>query len=109
MKTYLVLTALALLSTPLAAQQVFDPAGAVSDSALESTAGKANLGQLSIANQENNVAGNSVIGNSSTGAVAIDGNAFQNLNGLAVINANSGNNVAINAALNVNVAIAPRN
>ena len=66
----LVLTALALISTPLAAQQVFDPAGAVSDDALESTAGKANLGQLSIANQENNVAGNSVIGNSSTGAVA---------------------------------------
>ncbi len=93
---------------PAAASPVFDPADAVSASILATATGKADLAQLSIANQENNVAGNSVIGNSTTGAVSIDGNAFQNLNGLAVINANSGNNVAINSSLNVNVAILPR-
>ena len=49
-----------------------------------------------------------VTGTSTTGNVQIVGNAFQNLQGLAVINANSGNNVAINAALNVTVNLAPR-
>jgi hypothetical protein len=54
------------------------------------------------------VADNHIVGNVSTGDVTIDGNAFQSLNGLAIVNANTGNNVAINASLNVNVALSPR-
>lgn len=105
-------TKLAILAIVLAGsahgQTVFDPAGAVTEEALQASAGKADLGQVAMANQENIVARNSVSGNSVTGAVGIAGNAFQNLNGLSIVNANSGNNVAINAAMNVNVAILPR-
>jgi hypothetical protein len=42
-----------------------------------------------------------------TGAVSLDGNAFQNLQGMAVISANSGNNVAMNSAMNVTINMAP--
>ena len=108
MRLFLIPILVGGIAASAAATPVFDPTAAVPASALAAITGKANLAQLSIANQENSVAGNSVIGNSTTGAVAIDGNAFQNLNGLAVINANSGNNVAINSSLNVNVAILPR-
>jgi hypothetical protein len=58
---------------------------------------------IASATQRNTVANNSVTGNSVTGDVQIDGNAFQNLQGLAVISANSGNNVAINSAMNVTI------
>jgi len=103
-----ILAAAILVTVSAGAQTVFDPASAVPEAALKAASGKADLAQASIANQANNVAHNSVVGNSTTGNVAIAGNAFQNLNGLAVINANSGNNVAINSALNVNVSILPR-
>ncbi len=103
-----ILAAAMFVAGQAGAQTVFDPASAVPEAALKAASGKADLAQTSIANQENSVAHNSVVGNSITGAVAISGNAFQNLNGLAVINANSGNNVAINSALNVNVSILPR-
>ena len=106
MRVHPLLIAAILAATPAAAQ-VFDASRVAPEADLAASAGKADLNQLSIANQENQVAGNSVNGTSVTGAVGIAGNAFQNLSGLAVINANSGNNVAINAALNVNVAILP--
>jgi len=107
LKAMLITIVLAGVAGPAQAQ-VFGTAPAVTDAALQSTAGRADLAQAVLNRQENRVAGNSVTGNSVTGSVAIDGNAFQNLNGLAVINANSGNNVAINSALNVNISIAPR-
>ncbi len=89
-------------------EAAFDSAGAVDDQALGTITGRENLGQMiANANQRNTVANNSVTGNSVTGSVAIDGNAFQNLQGLAVINANSGNNVAINSAMNVTINLAP--
>lgn len=45
MKINLIICAvLALAAAPAIAQQVFDPAGAVSDTALQATAGKADLG-----------------------------------------------------------------
>lgn len=65
------------------------------------------VSQISSANQAAGVSGNSINGPSTTGQVAIDGNAFQNMSGMTIINANSGNNVAINASLNVNVRFAP--
>lgn len=64
--------------------------------------------QIAAADQRNTVSNNSVVGNSVTGSVTIDGQAFSNLSGLAVISANSGNNVAINSAMNVVINLAPR-
>ena len=91
------------------AGDAFAGAPAVADGALAQVAGREDRGtQIAIANQRNTVTGNSVVGRSVTGNVAIDGNAFQNLQGLAVISANSGNNVAINSAMNVTINLAPR-
>lgn len=82
---------------------------AISDTELQSVAGKADLANSIIEAQNNAVvANNSVNGISTTGGVSIDGAAFQNLMGLAVMSANTGNNVAINSSLNVNVTISHR-
>lgn len=110
-----------LAATPAAAQELvpsfaeaatpadaFGEAASVDDAALGRIAGREDTGtQIAIANQRNTVSGNSVVGQSVTGSVTIDGNAFQNLQGLAVISANSGNNVAINSAMNVTINLAP--
>jgi len=93
----------------MAAPDAFGPDAAVAADDLGRIAGKADIGtMIAEANQRNTVTNNSVTGNSVTGSVAIDGNAFQNLQGMAVISANSGNNVAMNAALNVTINMAPR-
>ncbi|QKR99477.1 hypothetical protein F9288_07345 [Sphingomonas sp. CL5.1] len=90
------------------AQTAFD-AAPMNDDTLKAVAGREDIGQAAFANQTNNVSNNSVTGNSVTGAVRIGDNAFQNISGLAVINVNSGNNVAINSAMNVTISLAPRN
>ena len=85
-------------------EAAFETAAALDEGDLGSVAGRADVGaQIAIADQRNVVSNNSVTGNSTTGGVTIDGNAFQNLQGLAVISANSGNNVAINSAMNVTI------
>jgi len=100
-----VLIALAAMPVPAFAQSAFSDEARVEDSALNRVAGREDFGQIALANQVNQVRNNAVIGNSTTGGVQIDGNAFQNLSGLAVISANSGNNVAINSALNVTISL----
>jgi len=54
------------------------------------------------------VSHNSVSGNSQTGTINFDANAFQALSGLSLLSANTGNNVSINSSLNVNVSIQPQ-
>jgi hypothetical protein len=104
MKYQLALLAFVIAGPVLAAE----PFGAaVPDTDLAAIAGRADLAQITRAENSSVVSNNNVIGQSTTGALAIDGNAFQNLNGLAVVSANTGNNVSINASLNVNVAIRP--
>lgn len=94
-------------ASPATATEPF--AAAVTEADLGQVTGRENTATLAaIATQRNTVSGNSVTGNSVTGSVTIDGNAFQNLQGLAVISANSGNNVAINSAMNVTINLAPR-
>ena len=84
-------------------------AAPIGEDDLGKVAGREDTGaMIASATQRNTVANNSVTGTSTTGNVRIDGNAFQNLQGLAVISANSGNNVAMNSAMNVTVNIAPR-
>ena len=113
--------ALSLLAMPAHAQEVakaaaeakaaaaaFD-APAVDDAGLRRTTGREDIGAMvASANQRNTVANNSVTGTSTTGDIRIDGDAFQNLQGLAVISANSGNNVAINSAMNVTISMGAR-
>lgn len=80
---------------------------AVSDGALQQVAGREDIAQDSQADLAAGVAGNSVGENAVTGNAQIDGNAFQNMSGLSILNVNTGNNVAINAAMNVNISISP--
>ena len=53
------------------------------------------------------VSGNTINGDPTTGTISIDGASFGGFNGLALVNANTGNNVSINSSMNVNVAIQP--
>ncbi len=94
---------------PALAQTAFADTAPMNDDTLQAVAGREDVGQVAFADQTNNVSNNSVTGNSVTGAVQIGDNAFQNISGLAVISVNSGNNVAINSAMNVTISLAPRN
>ena len=99
----------AATTTGEGAANAFGAATAVDAASLEQVTGREDTGaMIASATQRNTVSNNSVTGTSTTGTITIDGNAFQNLQGLAVISANSGNNVAMNAAMNVTVNLAPR-
>ncbi|MDT0575621.1 hypothetical protein RM533_05435 [Croceicoccus sp. F390] len=80
-------------------------AAALDDAALQKVAGREDVNQLARADQVAGVSQNSVGDNVITGDAKIDGNAFQNMSGFSILNVNTGNNVAINAAMNVNVSI----
>lgn len=82
-------------------------AQAVSEATLKTIAGREDTTQVSQAELAAGVSQNSVGDNSVTGNANIDGNAFQNMSGLSILNVNTGNNVAINAAMNVNISISP--
>jgi hypothetical protein len=82
----------------------FSTASAIDDTALHRIAGREDINQLAYAEQVAGVTKNSIGDNSVTGNVQISGNAFQNMSGLSILNVNSGNNVAINASMNVNVS-----
>ena len=71
---------------------------------LAAIAGREDVNQTVNSRNAATVASNSVGNNSQTGVVSISDNAFQNLSGLSVININTGNNVAVNAAINVNIS-----
>lgn len=92
---------------PASAQSAFNPDTRLEDGVLHDVAGRQDVNQLAITEQMSEVKNNSVGNNSTTGAVQIDGNAFQNLSGLSVVSANSGNNVSINSALNVTISLTP--
>ncbi|QQV76692.1 hypothetical protein H5J25_14860 [Sphingomonas aliaeris] len=77
------------------------------DSTLGAAAGREDTQQAATATQVAGVSQNSVGDNVRTGDASISDNAFQNLSGLSILNVNTGNNVAINAAMNVNIAIQP--
>lgn len=91
------------------ATNAFSGDAALAETDLGAIAGREDRGtQIAAADQRNTVSNNAVTGNSVTGSVTIDGQAFSNLSGLAVINANSGNNVAINSAMNVVINLGPQ-
>lgn len=103
----LVLTGAAASASADAGENGLFDGRAVSTETLQKTAGREDVTQISQAEQNAQVTRNSVGDNSVTGNSRIDGNAFQNMSGLSILNVNTGNNVAINAAMNVNVSISP--
>lgn len=97
---------LMLVTTPASAQ-VFQAAAPVDDDTLGTVAGREDVNQQTVTRNVNEVTNNRIGDNSVTGAIGVDGNAFQNMSGLSILSVNSGNNVAINSAMNVNIAITP--
>ena len=77
---------------------------AIKDGELRTIAGREDVNQISYADQVAGVSKNSVGDNSLTGNAQISDNAFQNMSGLSILNVNTGNNVAINASMNVNIS-----
>lgn len=51
------------------------------------------------------VSDNEVGDNTTTGDVSVSDNAFGNVSGFSMVNMNTGNNSAINAAMNINLQI----
>ena len=100
-----VLVAAAIPSAAYAQQTPFG-GPAVADDTLQAVAGREDTTQVAQSQQAATVTRNSVGDNVRTGDAKIEGQAFQNLSGLDILNVNTGNNVAINAAMNVTVAIA---
>ncbi len=97
----------ATLSVQAGAAQAAPFGGAVpvDNAVLGTVTGQSDLSQVIRAQNTSTVSGNSVNGHSETGTISFDSNSFQNLNGLSLLSANTGNNVSINSSLNVNVAI----
>ena len=93
---------------PKRAASPFDVASLLDEQVLNTSTAREDIAQVATAEQSARVSNNSVSGTSTTGSVRMDGNAFQNVSGLVIVNANSGNNVAINAAMNVNIVITPQ-
>jgi hypothetical protein len=79
----------------------------VDDGQLRAIAGKTDLAQIANAQNSGTVAGNTINGDSQTGTIHFDASSFQGMNGLSILSANTGNNVAINSAMSVNVTVHP--
>ncbi len=86
-------------TTPFASAPVVD------DAALDLATAREDLSLVAQSQQVTGVSNSTVTGTSRTGEVTISDNAFQNASGLTVLNANSGNNVAMSGSINVNVMI----
>ena len=86
----------------------FDPARRSTASDLARITGQADVAMAVRAQNTSTVSNNSVSGNSATGTINFDANAFQAMSGLSLLSANTGNNVSINSSLNVNVSIQPQ-
>ena len=84
---------------------MFASAEPIEETKLAKITGREDVNQVIQSDQQNNVGSNSVGDNSETGTITIRDNAFANLNGFTILNANTGNNVAINSSIQVNVAL----
>lgn len=106
MRPRLAILILALTATPAIAQEgPFAGKSVVEDEALRAIAGREDRAQVATTDQVAGVSRNTVGDNSRTGEARIADNAFQNMQGLSILNVNTGNNVAINAAMNVNISL----
>jgi hypothetical protein len=92
-------------AAPTEADTPFADGKVADDDALNGATAREDLSLVARSEQANTVSRNSVSGVTTTGEISIADNAFQNASGLTVINANTGNNVAMNASLNVNIVM----
>ena len=92
-------------TAPAAPESAFAGSRVADEAALNGATAREDLSLVAQSQQANTVSRNSVNGVTTTGDLRIADNAFQNANGLTVINANTGNNVAMNASLNVNIVM----
>lgn len=96
---------------PTAAMAQSEPAlpfgAAVADGDLEVITGREDTNQIATNAQTAGVSRTSIGDNVQTGDARIADNAFQNMSGLSILNVNTGNNVAINAAMSVNISLHP--
>jgi uncharacterized iron-regulated membrane protein len=88
-----------------AQKPLFADAKPVQEAGLAKIAGREDLAQVTQSEQTNAVTGNSVGDNANTGMISLQDNAFRDMNGFTIVNANTGNNVAINATIQVNIAL----
>ena len=96
-------------SAPAAtAAGAFSAARRVDPAQLERSTAREDIAVVAETRQTATVASSSVSGTSVTGEAAVSGQAFQNASGLTIVNINTGNNVAMNASMNVNVVINPQ-
>ena len=110
--TFSILLAAAVSATPPANPPAvpappFEDASSLDDQSLGKATAREDLNQLAVNTQTASVSSNSVSGVTNTGTATFADQAFQNVSGLTVINANTGNNVAINGAITVNLTISP--
>ncbi len=102
--------AVAAAEPPRPSPAPFQTAPAVSDDVLSGAHAKADLSlidQVAAVHNSSTVADNTITGDFTTGMVSIASDAFAGTTGLTLFNINTGNNVAINASMNVNVSIQP--
>ncbi|UZK67769.1 hypothetical protein [Sphingomonas sp. M1-B02] len=85
----------------------FAGAKPIASADLGAVTGQADLAMVVRAQNTSTVSNNSVSGQSQTGAIRFDDRSFSSMNGLSLLSVNTGNNVSINASLNVNIAIQP--
>lgn len=106
MRSVMFLCVAAALATPAAAQDAF-ATEVLDEAALGALAGRADTSLSARSQQTSVVAENSVGDGVLTGDVRIDAQAFQNLQGLSLLNVNTGNNVSMNSAMNVTISLSP--
>jgi len=92
-------------SAPEPAPSLFDQ-DAMDEDTLHAISGRQGA-VVSASDSEANISDNSVGEGSVTGTLNVGDNAFQNMSGISMVNMNTGNNSAINAAMNVNILINP--
>jgi opacity protein-like surface antigen len=95
---------------PASAQPVASGPTPVADNLLAEARGMADMRlveQTTTIESTGTVEGNTINGDFTTGMVTLGNGALDNFNGLALFNINTGNNVAINSSMTVNVAIQP--
>ncbi len=88
-------------------QAPFAGSAVASDETLDQATAREDLSIVAESQQTSNVSRTSIDGAPVTGEVRISDNAFENAQGLTIINANSGNNVSMNASINVSIVSTP--
>lgn len=105
--TVATVTAAPAIDTNDQAHSPFEAAREVDDEELSKLRAREDLVQIANSEQVASVSDSSVSGDVDTGASTFS-DSFQNVSGLTVVNANTGNNVAINGSIVVNISITPQ-